>query len=93
MKHPSTIVKLNDFLGAKNDWTIDFKALKGMDGVTDYDNDTISVDSRLKNPWRILNTLYHELDHVTLGPVLGELIVKKLEANRTAAIKALKWIK
>lgn len=92
MRRKPVKIKIVDYTGNQRLWTIQFGPLQGtktlnVSGLCDCDTRTITISSRLRSPLKIALTLCHEIDHATLGPILGESPVKWCDDNREVAIK------
>ncbi len=85
---PDILIKLVGPTGDKEQWRIRFRRQKHY-GETDWIHRVVIINSRLRNPATIEDTLLHEIAHVTAGQNASEEFVENFELNFRLAKKAI----
>lgn len=87
---PDTILMLVGPSGDKERWRICYRPLKkGHFGDTDWVKRVVIINSRLRNPTSIRDTILHEIQHVTMGQNGSEELAINVERNYRQTIKSL----
>ncbi len=87
---PDIPIKLVGPSGDKEQWRIRFRRLgKKHYGDTDWIHRIVTINTRLRNPATIEDTLLHEMAHVTAGQNASEEFVENFELNFRRAKKAM----
>jgi hypothetical protein len=84
--------------GEKRRWTVVFKPIprewrygkkRTVYGRCQFDKQIITVNSRLRDPQVIADTIAHEAMHVALGPGASEVAIESSEWNWVAIRKRM----
>jgi hypothetical protein len=91
MARPSVELDLTGPSGESERWTIRFAPIKHNHwGDTNWQQRVVTINSRMRNPFKIAMILLHEIIHVTAGQNISEDFVENLEENYALTVKALR---